>query len=293
MIVGINRPASPAWALVGVGALFDTNPADLNNGRPGDVTAVKWLSGAQTTASVLKLQQTWAIAQTVRVIPILGLKGIPVGTKIIVTGQRAGDPVGTFPYALGGNSATQRTVQFADGSIGAWIICAVGNDPLVGYQVAVYNDVAGATVFAAGQYIYPGEIDAFYGWQVPAGIKKDWPPAFDGLPPERRGDNQPRPLITLPYTVQQITLANVPYDVAYGNAGAPTAVDYDMLSKILNAGDSCCVIPRWKDSTGALDVWAVHKTAVFGVARNVQPPRHTGNNRYEMSFSVAQAPAGN
>lgn len=130
-LLGYGQPSSPTWVVSGTGAAFDTDSAALDNGIVSDKTALLWLSGSQTTSSVLNLQSTWSVATVVRIIPILGLVGIPAGTKIVVTGKRSGDS--GFPYALGGNSNYQRTQVMPDGSIGAWIICDPGLTALIGY----------------------------------------------------------------------------------------------------------------------------------------------------------------
>jgi len=292
-LIGHSRPGSPTWAIAGGDAAFDTDPADLNNGKVADRTAVKWPSGAQTTATSVKLQMAWPVAQPIRIIPILGLKSIPAGTKIVVTGRRVTDPAGTFPYALGGNSATQRTFAFANGDIGIWVVASAANTDLVGLQAEIFNDVNGVTSFAADQFIYPGEIDGFQGWETPFGIKRDWSPNLDGMPEDLRTvNNQPLRYGKRPFRVAPMNLGNVDYSTAYGDSGAPTVVDYDKLANLFTFDDVTCFLPRWQDATGALDAWALHRTAIFGVARSVGLPVHTGGNRYEMQATIAESPSG-
>jgi hypothetical protein len=292
-IIGHSRPAEPVWAIAGGDAAFDTDPADLNNGRVADRTAVKWPSGAQTLMTSIKLQMTWSVAQPQRISPILGLKGIPPGTKVVVTGQRAIDVAGgTFPYALGGNSATQRTFAFANGDVGAWILANAGNTDLVGIQIEVFNDVNGAPYFIADQFIYFGEIDAFQGWETPQGIKRDWSPNLDGIPSDIRAvNNQPWRFGKKPFRVAPIKLGNANYATAYGNAGAPTIVDYDKLANLVTENDLICYIPRWTDAAGALDTWALHRLAILGVARNVAlPVQAGGGDRFELDMQIAESP---
>lgn len=289
-LIGYGRPDVDdiIWAISGTGASFDTDPAKLNSGRVAERTAVQWLSGAQSLSSVLELQCTWSTPQPVRIIPLLDLAGIPAGTKIVVTGKRVGDT--GFPYPLGGNSATQRTVQLADGSVGMWIICAAGNTDLIGYQVAIYNDVNGtSSPFTAGQFIYPGEIDAFRAWESPANTAIQWgQQKYNGAAIDTRsGLNQPNLRTAQLYRTWSAKLGNVDYGTAFGVAGAPTILD-----TLLVESDVCCYIPRWQDAAGLIDPVALHRHSIYGVAQNIQFPTDSGSERYELAFDIAQSPPG-
>lgn len=289
-IIGFNRPASPSWNIVGTGASFDTDAARLSNGIVSDLTAIVWLSGSQTTSSVLKLQSTWPIPQVVRLITFIGLKDIPAGTKIVVTGKRQSDS--DFTYALGGNSATQRTVLLPDGSVGAWIICAAGLDPIIGYQIAVYNDVNGSTSFVASQFIYVGESDALAGLDVKikdGGVAAD----YDGLPPEDRSVNkQPRILPSRPYRTNDTVTIPVTQATAIGTSTS-TFTSYEQLMAITVMGDSVALITSWQDQSGNLDAWKLHQVAVFGVPRKLGRPQSIGNGYYVAKFGIAESAPGN
>lgn len=279
MLIGHSRPANMSNALVGIGALFDTDPAKLHNGRPASRTAIKFPSSGPT----VKLQVTWPVAQPVRIIPLLNVS-LPAGTALTFMGRRAADPAGTFPYGLGGNSTTQTVFALADGSNGAYCVADAGLSDMVGYEITIPNLTPGA-------FFYIGESDPLQGWQAPFGIKREWDPDFEDLPEDVRSDlNQPwispEPIAGL----LSVTLGNVNYKTAYGDPAVPTVIDYDKLANILAQGDVCCAIPRWKKSDGSLDTWAIHRTATFGVARKVGRPQHQGGNRYEMALTFAAAP---
>jgi len=294
-LIGYGRPDSVSHNLVGTGATFDSDPARLNSGIVSDRTAIQWLSGAQTTASALKLQSTWPSSIVPRIIPLLDLKGIPEGTKIVVTGKRAGDA--DFTYNLGGNSgssSTVRTVTFDDGSVGLVVICDAGLDPIIGRQVKFLNDVNGSASIVAGSFFYPGAIDDFQGWETPAGIKRDFQPTYEGGPVEiRTPNNQPQLIPAKKAIIEPFIMSNVNFATALGSAGSPTTVTYAKLASMLLDGDVCCGVRQWQDSTGAIDQWALHRLFVYGVARDVTPPQKDGaTNRFNMSFKIAQSPAG-
>jgi len=288
-LVGYGRPSGCSWTCVGAGAGFDSDPAALNSGIVSDATAVQWLSGVQSTASFIKLQCLWATPQPVRIIPLLDMFGLPAGTKIQVRGRRQSDS--DFTYSLGGNSLTQRLFGFDDGSTGMVVIADAANDPLVGYEARIFNDVNGATALTAGQYIYPGEIDALQGWETVAGIKREFDQKFENGPAETRStNNQPKMLPARKNRVEPITLSNVNFATAYGSSGG-TVVSYNKLANLLSDGDVCCVIRQWQDSAGALDPYMLHQMFVYGVARDVEPPQKDGsNNRYVMSLKCAESP---
>lgn len=153
MLISYSRPAI-TWSLVGAGAawLSDDAGVALTNGRPAAASRVQWLSGAQTTASILTLRGVWAIAFAPRVLALLGLT-LPVGTLITLAFRRPADA----GYTYLADTQQQRVVQLPDGSRCAWFILDAGMDPVIGVEFRLVNDVNGTASIAAGAAIDIGE----------------------------------------------------------------------------------------------------------------------------------------
>lgn len=153
MKISYNRPAI-AWSLLGAGAtwLSDDAGAALTNGRPAAVSRLQWLSGAQTTASILTLRGTWATAFAPGVLALLGLT-LPVGTLITLAFRRPADA----GYTYQADVASQRVVQLPDGSRCAWFVLADGLDPVIGVEYRIHNDVNGSASIAADSAVDVGE----------------------------------------------------------------------------------------------------------------------------------------
>jgi hypothetical protein len=302
-LLGYGAPDSPTWEISGGDAAFDTDPAALNNGKVADRTSVKWPSGGQTTSTAVELKMYWGVEQPVRIIPIVGLKGgpggatgIPVGTKIIVTGQRLSDSDsagGTYPYSLGGNSTT-RTVLLPNGDIGAWIVLPTTNTDLVGIQVKIFNDVNGVTSFLADQFIYPGEIDAFQGFafdikdgQLQAG--------YDGLPTLLHTvNNQPVAFPAEPFRTNGIQVIPLPRATSFGTSSSAVPSYEQLIGTLMKGGQSIAFIPSWDNGTGVLDTWMVHQTAIFGVPTpsGLGRPQSMGDNYFVSKFGITESPPG-
>lgn len=293
-IIFHSAPEDVAWAISGnLGdAHFNTDPADLNNGRPAERTEIEWGSGAQTTGSVLELQAFWLTPQPVRGIVIRDLSA-PVGAKVRVWGMRDGD--GDYTYNLGGNSQSQNVFEFADGSTGLVVVCPTANDDLVGVQVELWNDLGGSTYIAASELVYLGDVDFYQGYEPPDAVEYDWTFGFANVGSDERTSNvQPHKRKTRPYGVLNVSFTYAPFTIAFGNSGAPTAMDYDKIAHRIAFGDKCGVITRYTQTGSSnLDPWGLHRTSIFGVASNIQRPSGQGSNFFRMSFVVNEAPAGN
>lgn len=150
MLLSYSRPDGIAWTLTGVGAAFLTDEGRLTNGRPESGTRIQWLSGAQTTASVLALVGIWPEAMRVRLCGLVGLT-LPVGTRIVCGLRRPADP--GYTYA----TAEARVVQRTDGVRVAWFVFDADLDPVIGAEFAVYNDVNGVASIAADSTFTIGE----------------------------------------------------------------------------------------------------------------------------------------
>lgn len=154
MLISYNRPPSIAWSLVGAGAAFLSDDAGsaLTNGRPAAASRLQWLSGAQTTASVLSLRGTWATALVPRVVALIGLT-LPVGTLITLAFRRPADA----GYTYLADVPAQRVVQLPDGSRCVWFVLDAGLDAVIGVEFRIVNDVNGAASIVAGSAFDIGE----------------------------------------------------------------------------------------------------------------------------------------
>lgn len=152
MLISHNRPTDIAWSLIGAGAAWLTDADVLTNGRPAAAARLQWLSGTQTTASVLTLRGTWSTALVPRVVCLLGLT-LPVGTLITLAFRRPADAGYTY---LAGESS-QRVVQLPGGSRCAWFVLDAGLDAVIGVEYRIANDVAGAASIAADSTFDIGE----------------------------------------------------------------------------------------------------------------------------------------
>lgn len=59
MIIGHSIPAS-TWTVSGTGAALLAD--QFANARPDTLSRLRWLSGAQTTSSVLRLRAEWTLS---------------------------------------------------------------------------------------------------------------------------------------------------------------------------------------------------------------------------------------
>ena len=155
MLLSYTRPADISWTLDGTGSAFLTSSERLTNGRPNSPTRIQWLSGSQTTSSVLKLQAQWtpdspapdpySTYQTPvnRFCALIGVT-LPVGTKIT-----AG-----LLY-----TKETRVIQRSDGVRMAVFYFAPGEnvDMDSAMEFSIFNDVYGSASIAADSSFEIGE----------------------------------------------------------------------------------------------------------------------------------------
>lgn len=300
-IMVYGDPGTSTLVITGTGSApvpaFLTDPTHLYNGRTADQTACQWGGNTQNITNCINIQRTWTSGAIVpSVITLRGLTGVPVGAVVVVTGQRVGDS--GFPYALGGNSATGVTIQFADGSIGVVIVCDAGLTAIQGYQVSIFNNVGGSifiTTAASATYVMLiGETLCYQGYIPPQNVQYDWAFGYDGLPVVRQStNNQQWVLASRPWETLQITLCAANFSQTFGAIGSPTAITYDTLSALLVTGVLCGCIVRTTDTTGALDLWAIHALSIFGIATLVGKPKPLGGDFYEWPVTFAACAPGN
>lgn len=278
MKISYNRPAI-AWSLIGAGAtwLSDDAGAALTNGRPAAVSRLQWLSGAQTTASILTLRGTWATAFAPGVLALLGLT-LPVGTLITLAFRRPADA----GYTYQADVASQRVVQLPDGSRCAWFVLADGLDPVIGVEYRLHNDVNGAASIAADSAFDVGE--AWVGPTVEISHTTDWKDVDNDPSVTRRSKG------SQPFTaeVRGFRTLQAPFAIAkladVRGGGLAGGADQQLLRAAVRAGQRVAAVTRFDTPA------EIQRTAVFGVAR-FDAIAHLSGPNYTSGISLDEAPA--
>lgn len=279
MLISYNRPADIAWSLVGTGAAFLSDDAGsaLTNGRPAAATRLQWLSGAQTTASLLTVRGTWTAGVVPRVLALLGLT-LPVGTLIKLAFRRSGDA----GYTYLADVPQQRVAQLPDGSRCAWFVLDAGLDAVIGVEFRILNDVNGAASIVAGSAFDIGE--AWVGPTVDMPHTSDWKDVDNDPSVTRRSKgSQPFTTTNRGYRTLQVPLALAKLPDVRGG-GLANGADWQQVRSSIRGGAPVAAVPRFKSAD------EIHRTAIFGVARfdaiaHLQGPNYTGG------ITVDEAPA--
>ncbi|MBN8922340.1 MAG: hypothetical protein BGP10_12460 [Rhodanobacter sp. 68-29] len=279
MLISYNRPPDIAWSLIGAGAawLSDDAGAALINGRPAAASRLQWLSGAQTTASVLTLRGSWGTAIAPRVVGLVGLT-LPAGTLIRLAFRRPADA----GYTYLADVPQQRIVQLPDGSRCAWFVLDDGLDPVIGVEYRIVNDVYGSASIAAGAVVDIGE--AWVGPTVEIPHTSDWKDLDNDPSTTRRSKgSQPFTAEVRGYRTLQVPFALAKRDAVRGG-GLANGADWQLVRAAIRAGNRLVAVPRFDTAA------EIQRTAVFGVARfdaigHMQGPDYLGG------ITVDEAPA--
>lgn len=242
MLIAYGQPAD-IIATVDRGTA--ANLPALIDGQPASIARLSDGAGS------ISLRADWGAATAIRVVAVLGLS-CPAGTALTLTGKRDGDS--GYPYALGGNAATQTVVQLPDGSRAAWFVLPVDNTPLVGLQLTV-----GASAFDVGELVAMQAVD------VP--IDKGW--SVDLIDPsiaDRTLGGQLNVVARRRYRRMAVkfSLAALP---SVRGGGLQGGMDWQLLVHAVGPGDRCAAIPRWRSSSGAINADELHRTALYGYAQ--------------------------
>jgi len=295
LYTGYSIPKPSAFALVGSGAndcAILTPWADMFNGRCQDATRFRWISGAQTTGSFIKLQFTLASPIVAGMVGLFGLRLLDAAgntfassaaLRVAFTGKRAGDP--DFTYALGGNTATQRSVKRSDGSYAVIGICDLGLTPIVGWQLEIWNDQNGVPTLPAQALVDLGK--PFVCPAFDQTIDGDWEltPPNDQVPVSP--NDQPWPNPYPPGRVLSFSRRQMPFSDAYVDGTNPC---WQSLCTLAGNGDVSVMVPRW-GKIGALDAVSMHATALFGLAKFGPLKRTPGGDYFSISGTMKEVPA--
>lgn len=276
MILSYSRPESVSWSLDGAGAAFLTDEKRITDGRPSSGTRIQWLSGAQTTSSVLRLRGLWPAAQRVGLCGLVGLT-LPAGLRVVISLRRAADA--GFTYLPTETVIEQRN----DGTRSAWAYIDAQDD-VIGVEYAIYNDAGGSSPVAADSIFDVGE--AWAGKAANWCIRTNYQDDRKDLSTLKRSlSGQPYPVRRRAEGLSQIEITPILYDAMFGAEGVS-----DVREQLL-AYSACVVVPiTAKPYTGLpIDPIYVQRHAKFGYASSIGPI--TGEApRWVMSASFTEPP---
>lgn len=289
MKIGHSRPVGGIWSLSGTGAAFLTSTANLADGRPDTVDRLQWLSGAQSTSSVLRLRCEFDDA----IVP--GMVGIsncslPVGTLIRARYRRASDPVGTYPYNPAAQNEGQRLIQGVRGERTWWVVLNPGATPVKGVEYQFENNVGGSAVIPASSTFELGDVIIVATDEVV--IDKDWSDEWvDPTVTDFSWSRQPYSKPGTPYRVLNFQLPLRHQKKYFGDATAPSLLDYEELVAKLDRGQRCVYVPRWQNPDGTFAEGLLHRTARIGIATKLPKFNHrAGPNFDSTAFTVIESP---
>ena len=277
MLLAYNH-ARPTYTVTG-GSLV-TDAAALSDRSPASATRITWPSGSQTTATTCTITATFA-EQPIRAVALLGTT-LPDGLKIELRGKRTGDA--GYTYDLGAASLTQTLVPRTDGGTGAVWAFPASNDPLIGVEIRLYNDVGGAVSLAASQAFDVGEIVVSDG----AGfvIQADW--TFGGKSPSATT----RTLGSQISNVQRPGYRTLDVTPIFGddddarNGGLDNGADWQSLTAALRADPYVLAIVSTGTTTD------IQTTSLYGIATRIPDIAHQPGHYYQPSqLTVEEIPA--
>lgn len=261
MIIGHSIPAS-TWTVSGTGAALLAD--QFANARPDTLSRLRWLSGAQTTSSVLRLRAEWTGAIVPGLIYLAG-GDLPAGTKVTVAWRRPGDSAGTYPYTPAARNSPQRVVRGPRGERTCAIVLEAGASPVVGCEISVWNDVDGVAAIIADSTITLGAVLVCAADEV--SIDSDWSDTtVDPTITSASGTRAIYPTPGIPY--RELSFAWVPDEqsVILGDRAA-------LVAK-LDRGQRAVYIPRYLDAAAAFAPTLAHQTARIGVMAKPPSVKH-------------------
>lgn len=145
-------------------AAYTSDTTNLVDCIPSSRCALTWPSGSQSAAVYVHLtwRMTPAPTSECRVFALLGLAGIQAGMAVELYGGATSNPSTLL-------SGTE-TVQFPDGTVGAWVVRDAGAGWTHEYFAwRIYNDDGSGAPIAASATVYVGELYASPAWDWPVG----------------------------------------------------------------------------------------------------------------------------
>lgn len=263
MLIGYGQPAG--ITITANGAAI-ANAAAAVDGKPASIARI---SGGAGSAN---LRADWTGAAPIRIVAALGLT-CDTGTVLTLTGKRTGDS--GYPYALGGNAATQTVVQLPDGSRAAWFVLPEGNTPLIGLQLAV----------ADGEFDI-GELVVMRGVEV--AIRGDW--ESERIDPSLSSRTIGAGINTVERrSYRRLRVGFTPDGLAQvRGAGLANGMDWETLVAAVIGWRRAIAVPRWKEG-GAINAAELHRTAIYGKAA-AGAIGHLGGDYYGNGWTFEEVP---
>lgn len=268
MIIGHSHPQDITWTLSGTGAAF-VSPVQLGE-RPDRVTAIRWLSGTQTTASVLRLRADWDEPMVPGLV-YLANTDLPVGTRVEVAFKRPLNPL-SYNYSAQAYNASQRITEGPRGERTCAILLQPGAHPVIGCEIRIYNDVGGSPTIPASEIFTLGAamICQAAEVQAAAGIEFDFEdPTTTTLSATRGAYSVPG----IPYRTFRFALCTTDQAAWFG-AYAP------LIGKI-DRGQPAVYIARYRKPDRSFDAELLHGYAMIGRARQLGGMRHAAGPWFE------------
>lgn len=265
---------SAEWTISGAGAAFLSNANFC--ARPAVQTSMRWLSGAQTTSSVLRLRVDLGATISPGLVYIAGTS-LPAGTKVQVAFHRPADTAGTYPYSPAASNNPQRIIADARGAKTCAIVIDEGADACDAVEVAIYNDVNGVASIVADSTFTIGAILPCSAYLVCATTGTELS-TID-------------PTATAASLSRSIYAANgMPYRQLTGGlkiAGQDQWIDtYSDIIAHIDRGQYAVYIPRIGNALGEFDAKIVHADAIIGVATKLPSKKHVALGWYSASGLV-------
>lgn len=232
----------------------------LIDGIPSTGCPILWPNGTQNTSVYTKLPWRMVPAPTkeCRIFALLGLQGVPVGTKLELLGGNNADP-STFV-------ADSEVVELPNGEFGAWVALDIGEGVIHEYfaWVILNDDGAGDSPIAAEATIYAGELYASPAWDwCVTDIAIDM---VDQSLVNTAAGGASRRVKWTPYRTFQGSISPQSWATTFLDKGNDLqSLQYDLMGQ-----DNIAALPRprWPPG-GPLDQTAINETALFGVLTRV------------------------
>lgn len=279
MFFGYGRPTGVTWTVSGTGAAILSPATQLDDNRPGTVTRLQWLSGAQTTSSVMRLRADWSGAAIVPRIVGLSNASLPAGTKITASFRRTSDTAGTYPYTPTAYNATQRIIAGPRGEQFAWILLPDGATPITGVEIQIYNDVNGTARILAGAQFTIGEAVVMAG--IDANIQQG--SNTDEIDPTTVSYSTFRQPYAMPGSVYRQLSFKMVVDVK-----ASYLATYRSLFANLDRGQTGMYVTTYKDGTGTFSADVLHQNAMLGVATKLPGAIQKDGQYFDSNTVVVQ-----
>lgn len=254
----------------------------LVDGIPARRARLQWMSVAGNTGDHMRVPIFFTgAAVQLRVVCVLGLT-LPAGLRIqldLVNGHPGLNVVATL---------SADTVQFADGTVGAWFVFPETVPVSNRVDLLIFNNVSGVASIAAGTTFEIGEVAAMSALDIE--IERDWgDERIDPTESELSRDSQPLSVGRQPYRRYEFTLVADAANAVRG-AGLAGGMDWNRLRAACSADARVIAVPRWRTPAGAVDSAALHATALYGTARFGRVT-HLGGDYYNAAVTFQEAPA--